>query len=225
MDCLISSVNQDYDDIEIIVVDDASTDRSLEMAQKVRDPRIKILRHSKNMGYSAAKNTAIRAAVGEYIRPLDADDMMCSVGISKPLRYLEAHPEVDFVHGIAYKMNGGPGYGKALLKQHKMDFDTRCKIHAQGVMYRRNLHDKYGLYYEALKSKADKEFWNRLLILGARMAKIKSKLAFYRIHEKSMLAMRNRNKDYDRKMTKLYNDRIKQIKREGLTRKNTLWLS
>jgi len=224
IDCLLSCVNQEYKNVEIIVVDDCSTDKSVEMAQKVHDSRIILLKHETNKGYSAAKNTGIRRAHGAFIRFLDADDMLTQVGISKPVEYMKAHPDIDMVHGIAYKMDGDRAYAQALRKQHKLPFDRRCKIHAQGVMVERHVFEKYGLFYEQLRSKSDKEMWERLRICGAKIGQIDSKLAFYRIHQKSMLAMRNRNKVYDNKITKMFYDRIEQIKREGLTKENTTWL-
>jgi len=112
-------------------------------------------------------------------------------------------------------MNGTMGYGKALFKQEKMPFDKRCVIHAQGVMVRRSAYEKYGLYYEALRSKADKCQWITMQLLGAKFAKIGSKCAFYRIHDKSMLAMRNRNPKYDKAVTKLFNERIDDVKARG----------
>lgn len=223
IDCLLSCVNQNYSNVEIIVIDDASTDNSVEMAEKVTDSRIKIIQHSENKGYSAAKNTGIIECQGDYIIPLDVDDMMTTVGVSKRVRYLDEHPEIDFVSGIAYKFEGSGSYSKALRKQHRLPFDRRCRIHAQGLAYRRQVFKRYGLYFEPMRSKADKEYNTRLELMGARFGKIMTKCAFYRIHDKSMLAMRNRNKAYDNKITQMYNDRVKQIKKEGLTKDNTRW--
>ena len=223
VDCLISCVNQDYPNVEIIVVDDSSPDRSVEMAEKIRDSRIKIIQHVENRGYSAAKNTGIRNAQGKYIRFIDADDCITPVGVSKLVTAMEKDP-CDLVHGIAYKVDGGPGYGKMLVKQRKYPFDRRCVIHAQGLLYPRNTFEKYGLFYEQLRSKADKEYHERLRLCGAKIRGVLSKVAFYRIHDSSMLAMRNRNKGYDNMVTSLYHDRVKQIKKEGLTKENTLWL-
>jgi len=224
VDCLLSCVNQDYDDVEIIVVDDASTDRSLEMAKKVNDKRIKVIQHSENKGYSAAKNTGIIASKGEYVTTIDADDMLTLPSIRKRVEYLERTRDCGLVHGIAYKIDGGKGYSGCLRKQHKLPFDRRCKIHAQATMVRRGVHDSFGLYYEQMRSKADKEFWERLRVSGVLFGKIETKCAFYRIHEKSMLAMRNRNKKYDKMITKMYYERIEEIKRDGLTKENTRWL-
>ncbi len=224
IDCLLSCVNQEYRDVEIIVVDDCSPDRSVEMAKKINDPRIKIIELKENKGYSHAKNIGIIASKGEYITTIDADDMLTLPSIRKRVEYLERMEGHDVVHGIAYKFESSKGYPHALRKQYKLPFDRRCKIHAQAVMLRRETYQKYGLYFEPLRSKSDKEMWQRLRMCGARFGKIETKSAFYRIHKESMLAMRNRNKSYDKKITKIYNERIDQIKREGLTKNNTRWI-
>jgi len=214
VDCLLSCCNQDYDEVEIIVVDDASTDKSCEMIAKVRDSRIKAIRMRENAGYSTAKNTGILHSKGKYIRFLDADDCMTLVGVSKPVAYIEKNP-CDLVHGIAYIVNGGTGYGKMLAKQEKYKFDQRCVVHAQGLLYPRATFEKYGLFYTKLRSKADKEHHMRLKVLGGDIRKIESKLAFYRVHSSSMLAMRNRNKAYDKDVTRIFNERMKDLKKRG----------
>jgi glycosyltransferase involved in cell wall biosynthesis len=224
VDCLLSCVNQDYQDVEIIVIDDCSTDRSVEMAKKVNDPRIQIIELNKNRGYSHAKNEGIIKSKGEYITHIDADDALTLVGIIKRVKYLNEHPEVDMVHGRAYKFDGDWSYEKMLIKQAKMKFDNRAEIHAQGVMLRKRVYEKHGLYYEPMRSKADKEMWTRLKICGAKIKKIDNKVAFYRKHPKSMQRMRDNNKKYDKMIVKMYNERIEQVRREGVTKENTRWL-
>jgi glycosyltransferase involved in cell wall biosynthesis len=79
--CLLSALNQTYQDIEIILVDDCGQDRSMEIAKKVilrhrRGYRVKIRKHSQNRGLSAARNTGIEASTGKYVYFLDSDDEM-----------------------------------------------------------------------------------------------------------------------------------------------------
>lgn len=76
-DCLISCINQTYKDIEIIVVDDFSADNGIAIASNILEQstiRNKIIRHKKNKGLSAARNTGLKHASGKYVFFLDADD-------------------------------------------------------------------------------------------------------------------------------------------------------
>lgn len=76
--CLTSVVQQTFDDIEIICVDDASTDKSGEILKKYAqsDKRIKILKHSQNLGQSMARNNGLHFSSGEYVLFVDADDIL-----------------------------------------------------------------------------------------------------------------------------------------------------
>ena len=71
---LKSVVGQTYQNFEIIVVNDCSTDNSLGVVQTIDDSRIKTIEHSKNKGLSASRNTGIKAAAHSFIAFLDADD-------------------------------------------------------------------------------------------------------------------------------------------------------
>ena len=74
-ECLNSILQQTYENIEIIVVEDCSTDNSLKtLAKHLNDPRVKLIQHKKNSGLSAARNTGIDAAKGGYVMFVDSDD-------------------------------------------------------------------------------------------------------------------------------------------------------
>lgn len=76
-ECLNSIRQQTYENLEIIVVEDCSTDKSLEVLSKhLNDQRIKLIRHEKNGGLSAARNTGIDGARGDYIMFVDSDDIV-----------------------------------------------------------------------------------------------------------------------------------------------------
>jgi glycosyltransferase involved in cell wall biosynthesis len=76
VDCCLDSVRgQTYDRVEIIVVEDCSTDASLtRLNPHLRDPRVRLIRHEHNSGLSAARNTGIEAATGDYVMFVDSDD-------------------------------------------------------------------------------------------------------------------------------------------------------
>ncbi|BAU48102.1 glycosyl transferase family 2 [Sulfurifustis variabilis] len=86
---LRSVLAQTYTNLEILVVDDASTDRTADAVGSFADPRIRYLRHGSNRGGAAARNTGIRAAAGEVIAFLDDDDEWLPQKVEEQLRWLD----------------------------------------------------------------------------------------------------------------------------------------
>ena len=80
--CAVSILNQSYDDLEIIFVDDCSPDNSMQVLNKVikkypkRISQIKIIKHNENKGLAEARKTAVNAATGQYVFHLDSDDYL-----------------------------------------------------------------------------------------------------------------------------------------------------
>ena len=98
--CLKSVLNQNYSNLEIVVVDDASTDSSYKRAKAFEGENVRVIRFNKNRGYSAAKNEGIRESNGEYLVMLDADDMLMKKSIHRRMKALMEN-DVDFVHANA----------------------------------------------------------------------------------------------------------------------------
>ncbi|BAZ13311.1 family 2 glycosyl transferase [Calothrix sp. NIES-4071] len=92
-DTVQSALNQTYKNFEILIIDDASPDRSIEICQQFTDPRIKIIRQQ-NRGLAGARNTGIRNAQGEYLAFLDADDLWLPEKLEKHVEHLENAPNV-----------------------------------------------------------------------------------------------------------------------------------
>jgi len=84
-----SVLNQDYPNIEIIVVDDASTDDTVAVVKSIKDSRLKLIVHKVNKNGSAARNTGIKASTGKYIALLDDDDEWLPTKLSKQIEYLQ----------------------------------------------------------------------------------------------------------------------------------------
>jgi glycosyltransferase involved in cell wall biosynthesis len=101
--CLLSALNQSYPDIEYVLVDDATPDHSMKMAVEMIDnhPRkntVKIVHHPENRGLSAARNTGVKHATGNYVFFLDSDDEMTPDCIETLVQSVNQQ-EVDFVIG------------------------------------------------------------------------------------------------------------------------------
>lgn len=90
---LQSVLQQTYQDFEILVVNDGSTDGSLAICQGFTDPRIRIVSQS-NRGLAGARNTGIRHAQGEYLAFLDSDDLWLPEKLEKHIQHLDNSPEV-----------------------------------------------------------------------------------------------------------------------------------
>ena len=88
-----SVLDQTYKNFEVLIIDDASPDRSIEICQQFTDPRIKIIRQQ-NRGLAGARNTGIRHAQGDYLAFLDADDLWLPEKLEKHVEHLENSPAV-----------------------------------------------------------------------------------------------------------------------------------
>ena len=108
-ECIQSVLRQDYKNLEIIIIDDCGTDNSMELVEELvknssRD--IVILKHDYNKGLSAARNTGIRRATGDYIFFLDSDDFIESYCISVLVKAAKIYINVDMVYGSSFSSGG-----------------------------------------------------------------------------------------------------------------------
>lgn len=113
-ECLASVFGQGYDALEIIAVDDGSTDGSIERLESYGD-RIRLVRQS-HKGPAAARNAGVAASSGEYIAFIDADDVWLPGKLQAQLDYMAEHPAIKIVYGrhIHWPANSDGSYPAAL---------------------------------------------------------------------------------------------------------------
>ncbi len=93
-DAVRSVLKQTFGDFELLVIDDCSPDRSVEICEAFNDPRIRVIRHSKNRGLAGARNTGIRHARGKLLAFLDSDDFWHPEKLAIQVAHLAERPEV-----------------------------------------------------------------------------------------------------------------------------------
>ncbi|MHB8754243.1 MAG: glycosyltransferase family 2 protein [Candidatus Acidiferrales bacterium] len=102
-----SVLAQDFQDFEVIIVDDGSTDNTAEVVASFTDPRVKYVKKDHNAGCAAAYNTGVRAAEGNYVSILDSDDLWKPDKLEREVRFLDTHPEVQAVFSDLEKTDRG----------------------------------------------------------------------------------------------------------------------
>ncbi len=179
LDCL---QNQTIDDWECIIVNDGSTDNSLEILKEYaeKDPRYKYI-EKENGGPAIARNTAIAASSGKYILPLDADDLIAPFYAEKAIDYLETHSNCKVVYGIADFF--GDLTGEWVLSEYSYEKELwRNAIYCSAV-YRRTDYDRTKGYNPNMRfGNEDWDFWLSLLSENDEVYKIPEKVFFYRKH-------------------------------------------
>lgn len=88
---------QTHQDWELILINDGSTDRSLELAHSIKDSRIKVYSDGKNRRLAARLNQIPNLATYDYLARMDADDLISPIRLERQLHYLKTHPDIDLV--------------------------------------------------------------------------------------------------------------------------------
>ena len=92
-----SVLDQTYQDFELVITDDSSTDRTAAEIAQFTDPRIRLFRSPRNRGQFVATNHCLREATGEYIAVLNSDDVFLPAKLERQVRFLDEHPDVGAV--------------------------------------------------------------------------------------------------------------------------------
>ncbi|AMV73142.1 glycosyltransferase [Desulfuromonas sp. DDH964] len=186
-----SVLAQTYSDFEIIIVNDGSTDvASNDLLSDYRRPQCRVLL-TNNQGLAAARNNGIRAAKGEFILPLDADDRIGPDYLHEAVRILDADPKVGIVYCEAEKF--GAQAGRWRLPEFSLRKMLFSNLIFCSAVFRRADWEQVGGYRTNMKSGwEDWDFWLSVLELGREVVKLQQTLFFYRVKEASMIKAMDR---------------------------------
>lgn len=169
-----------YDPLEIVVVDDGSTDKTLDIARRYsgKDPRVRVI-HQENAGVCRARNHAIGESTGEYIFPLDADDLICAEFISFAAAILDMRPEVKVVQPRADFF--GTRSGEWRLPKFNISLLARRNLLPACCMFRKSDWERVGGFCPDIVAREDWDFWISILKDGGEVVRTEEIMLHYRI--------------------------------------------
>ena len=186
--CIESIVRQTYTNIELIVIDDGSTDNSADILEQLSQKYHFSFERQANMGLTRTLNKAIDKAKGKYIAPLGSDDYLMLDKTEKQVRYLEDHQHIAVVGGniLCIDDNGQIKAKQRLKPYREIDFRTVFLTPKQipaapTVMIRTEiLSEVNGFNTET--NLEDLDLWLRITHAGYKIAVLNDVLAYYREH-------------------------------------------
>lgn len=182
-----SILQQTYRNVELLVFDDGSTDRTFPILEELalRDGRVSICRHERSRGLAYCLNRCAEKAKGNLLARMDADDFALPGRVAKQVAFFESHPEVDILGTAAFLMNATGGItGVAAVETDHDRMASRIYsrnpfIHPT-VMMKREVLVRLGGYDESILNAEDYDLWLRAY-LSCHFANIPEPLLNYRV--------------------------------------------
>jgi len=187
---VLSILNQTYRNFELIIINDCSTDNSLQIVKSFRDPRIRVINNLKHIGVAATLNRGLHLAQSRLIARMDADDIALRNRFATQIEFLRKHPDVVLVgtwatlineQGRKIKIKKLPENSQE-IKSHILRYNPF--IHST-IMLRKPVLKSTGAYDERYNGAEDYDLFLR--IVGKyKTANIKQPLLLYRISRSSV---------------------------------------
>jgi glycosyltransferase involved in cell wall biosynthesis len=179
-----SILSQTYTDFEFLIINDGSTDKSLEIIESYNDQRIRLINNDGNIGLIKTLNKGLDMAKGEYIARMDADDISLPERFEKQVKYMDENPDIAICgtsvkiigleREIAYKKTTNPELNKC-----KLLFEGYI-VHPTVFIRTKAIRD-FNLYYPDYKYAEDYGFWVEVS-KHFKLANVEDVLLLYRMH-------------------------------------------
>jgi glycosyltransferase involved in cell wall biosynthesis len=198
-DCVGSLVSQQGVTVDVLVIDDASTDDSVSVAAQLADrhPEVRLVAHSENAGHIATYNEGLSAADSDYLVLLSADDMLAPGALQRATAIMEWHPSVGLVYGHPQDFTdepvSSPGRFSSWSTWRGDEWIGAQFRHGINLIYspeavvRTSVHHEVGYYRPELPHSGDLEMWLRVAS-ASDVGRVNGHVqAYRRIHQQSMM--------------------------------------
>jgi glycosyltransferase involved in cell wall biosynthesis len=182
-ECLDSVLAQTFDDFELVVSDNCSTDDTGEIVRRYADPRVRLVRNTQNLGLVGNANRCLALARGEYVCIFHHDDVMLPENLARKVAVLDAHPAVGFVHSNLVLIDQGGAVlttqswaedsrrdyvesGASVFRRFVMSMPNSSLIFIGAVLARKSVYDRLGGFSQDLPHCNDSEMWMRMLLFS-----------------------------------------------------------
>ena len=227
-----SALNQTYKNIEVIIVDDGSTDNSYTIAKRFNSNMVKVYQQ-KNRGACAARNLAFKNSTGDYIQYLDADDVLSPDKIEKQIKIFDRFKNDIIISGK---------WGRFYNSLENVSFESQAinksycntiewlidswtgKGMAQTSIWLspRKLIEKAGIWNESLTINQDGEFFSRVLLQASEINYCQDAKVYYRSGETSSISQKKKTRQNAESLLlsyKLYKENVKHYQDNAFVRK------
>lgn len=193
-----SVLNQSYRQIEIIVVNDGSTDNTLDVIKKITTKEKISIVTTRNRGLAAARNTGLEQAAGNFVAFLDSDDLYLPHKLSLHIDFLLSHPDIDISYSETRYFNNKPEDAFSIGKRPQIEGDPFSKlirgnfIPSNAFVVKTDMIRKIGGYDPSLRAHEDWDMLLRLSLSGAQFGYINAVTNLVRIHASNMTKQRRR---------------------------------
>lgn len=178
-----SVLDQTYTNFELIIIDDSSTDTSINIISEYQDNRIKLIKSNTNQGVAAARNKGIVAAKGKYIAFLDSDDLWIPSKLEKQITLLESGWNVVCSNYSAFKPDGKT---KLRVSPHIITYNDLLRSCFIGNLTGIYCAENLGKFFQKSTGAEDYLMWLSILKSAQKAYCVQDSLAKYRISHNSL---------------------------------------
>lgn len=196
---ILSVLEQDYSDIEFIIIDPGSTDGSRDIIERYRKSFTKVL-YERDRGPADGLNRAFAYATGEICNYLHSDDMFLPGAVRKAVEAFELHPETDMIYAHGYMVDEN---GRVLRRLRSNAFNLRRYVYGavlvaeQATFFRRQALIDVGGFNAETRCGFDGELLVRFARAGKRFCLVNDYWGVFRVHGTSMTGSKSHDREYE----------------------------